>query len=139
LPGWRLLGQRTGTLTGVCDTPQSQLRLRLTNVQASPTAGLLLLPARPASAAPGAMRLRAHDARAGNAAVRLSIEGKTAEPATSLDITDAATVLVLHLPQPMPAGSAFSVQMTMTGMLHSSFTPSQSTSFSSSPSVEILP
>lgn len=138
LPGWRLLGQRTGTLTGVCDTPQSQLRLRLTNVQASPTAGLLLLPARPASAAPGAMRLRLQEARAGGSAVLVSVESSSAPATTSVDVTQPASVIVLHLAQPLPANTGFSVQLNMTALLPASFTPAQLTSFAAQPAVELV-
>ncbi|MBP7567318.1 MAG: hypothetical protein KA795_15060 [Burkholderiaceae bacterium] len=135
--GWRLMGQRTGTLTGVCDAPRTEVRLRLANVQAASPPGLLRLPARPASAA-GALRLRAQDARAGSAAVLLSLEGSSAPPAASLDLPEAS-VLVLHLPQPLPAGTAFTVQLHMAGLLPQGFTPAQQTTFQLSPSLELLP
>lgn len=141
LPDWLLLGQRNSTLTGVCDSPLSQkVRLRFGNAMPYPgTAGLLLMPPNPMSATPGALRLRAHTARAGNTAVSLSIEGKSDAPALFLDIPDFSTVVVLNLTEPLPAGTSFTVRMAMTAMLPASFTPSHNTTFTLQPSIELLP
>ena len=134
VPGYRQVGNvRVVLLSFICESDRSTFQMRFRETIGLGSNQLLRWDV---AKAIGALRMRLTKATADGVQVDMSGEDQVAVPA--LNIVKDGMIVSLNLAPLHKPARTFTVEMQITGMIEKSFNPASATSFTVSPTVELI-